>query len=75
MSPVQLHWIAVANTEVHSMQGPEYVASRNLYKKELTRILTEVEALKDGKTSKFGMRLQVICGNSVSSDPSCLLLW
>ena len=35
------------------MQGPEYVASRNLYKKELTRILTEVEELKDVKTSKL----------------------
>ena len=28
-------------------------ASRNLYKKELTRILAEVDALKDGKTSKL----------------------
>jgi len=53
MSPVQFLWIAVANTEVHSMQGSEYAARRNLYKKELTRILTEVEALKDGKTSKL----------------------
>jgi hypothetical protein len=53
MSPVQLHWIAVANTEVHSMQGSEYAARRNLYKKELTCILTEVKALKDGKSSKL----------------------
>ncbi len=28
-------------------------AHRNLYKKELTRILTEVETLKDGKSSKL----------------------
>ena len=54
---LQLHWIAVANTEVHSMQGPEYVAIRNLYKKELTRILTEVEALKDGKPSNLRVEI------------------
>ena len=53
MSPVQFHWIAVANTEVHSMQGSEYAARRNLYKKELTCILTEVKALNDGKSSKL----------------------